>query len=482
MSTLNKPKFKKLVYSSFGGAPLLKSLWDHFDFSLLIRQSGINKRSGVPTWQLSFLFVVGLLAQCSSCVQMVDFYSKDRLLQSMFYGKSVTQSVFSRFMSSFAWERFNLKRVQRFQEDPDTKLEDGDIIALDDTQVPHNHAKNIPFVYRLFDHSAKQYVKAMNLVVLHALKSTGLQYPVLYSIWKKDNKQDEHLSKLDLALNMLKQLKSHLSKQARLWIAMDSWYFAKNFFLEIEELGFHWVTRAKKNSKLYRKVTIRGKERFITVLPEALYKEAKPVFSFWRKEGPLCMEFKDIYLKVDEIHNGQGYLKEPVLKPIKAVVSAYLEKDQETGETKETFALILSSRLEASAIETVQAYKKRWSIEIFFRNAKQELGLNNCHSTNEKHIHAHISLLFLAESLVRFAQWKYNEKKDMKEKVTHGQVVSLLFHTPCEVRAESKDSIQVYFDTTIQKYANFLELYWPRNLTMEWFDIHNNRDLAPLSG
>ena len=58
MSTLNKPKFKKLAYSSFGGAPLLKSLWDQFDLSLLMAQSGMHKKSGVPTWQLAFLFVV----------------------------------------------------------------------------------------------------------------------------------------------------------------------------------------------------------------------------------------------------------------------------------------------------------------------------------------------------------------------------------------------------------------------------------------
>ena len=67
VSTLNKPKFKKLAYSSFGGTPLVKSLWDRFDLSLLMAQSGMHKKSGVPTWQLAFLLVIGLLAQCSSC-------------------------------------------------------------------------------------------------------------------------------------------------------------------------------------------------------------------------------------------------------------------------------------------------------------------------------------------------------------------------------------------------------------------------------
>ena len=91
------------------------------------------------------------------------------------------------------------------------------------------------------------------------------------------------------------------------------------------------------------------------------------------------------------------------------------------GSAKETFALLLSNNIDFMAVEVVQNYKRRWSIEVFFRNAKQELGLNNCHSTKENHIHAHLSILFTAEALVRFAQWKYNHQKtDMKEEITHG--------------------------------------------------------------
>ena len=61
----------------------------------------------------------------------------------------------------------------------------------------------------------------------------------------------------------------------------------------------------------------------------------------------------------------------------------------------------------------------------------------------------------MAEALVRFAQWKYHQKTDIKEEITHGQVVDLLFHIRCEVHAKSKDSIQVYFDTTAKPFATF---------------------------
>ena len=69
----------------------------------------------------------------------------------MFSQKRVTQSVLSRFMvSAFRWDLFHLKRVRQFQLDEETKLVDGDVIALDDTLVVHEHAAKMPFLYRLF--------------------------------------------------------------------------------------------------------------------------------------------------------------------------------------------------------------------------------------------------------------------------------------------------------------------------------------------
>jgi hypothetical protein len=165
-------------------------------------------------------------------------------------------------------------------------------------------AKSI--IIQLFDHCTNTYVKAMNLVVIHARKANGLQYPLFYSIWNKEQENEIHLTKLDLALQMLQALKKQLPRPVRLCVAMDSWYFVKSLYLEIEKLEFDWVTKARKNTLLYRKVTIRGKERFIEILPEVLFKEAKPIFTFWRKKKSVCMAFKDIYIKM-ELSSKKGY-------------------------------------------------------------------------------------------------------------------------------------------------------------------------------
>ena len=155
---------------------------------------------------------------------------------------------------------------------------------------------------------------------------------------------------------MLQALKKQLPLPVRLCVAMDSWYFVKSLYLEIEKLEFDWVTKARKKTLLYRKVTIRGKERFIEIIPEVLFKEAKPIFTFWRKKKSVCMAFRDIYIKM-ELSSKNGYKKE----------------------------------------------------------------------------------------------------------ITHGQLVNLLFHIRCEVHAKSKDSIQVYFDTTAKPFVTFFRDFGLRN-------------------
>lgn len=103
------------------------------------------------------------------------------------------------------------------------------------------------------------------------------------------------------------------------------------------------------------------------------------------------------------------------------------------------------------------------------------------YSSHEKHIHEHLSLLFVAESLIRFTQWEI-KKTGSKEEVTYGQVAELLFHTRYEVNAKSKDSLQIYLDMGSRRFASFFQKYWPDYITMNWFDFPSNWDLYPQSG
>lgn len=72
-----KTVFENKQYGPGGGIPLLKSLWEKFDISLLFLQNGIVKHSGVSGWLLAFAYICGMIAQMPSFFQLVGEHNFD---------------------------------------------------------------------------------------------------------------------------------------------------------------------------------------------------------------------------------------------------------------------------------------------------------------------------------------------------------------------------------------------------------------------
>lgn len=483
MNALQKPKFRELQLSECAGVPILRTLWERFDISLLLTQSGMMKRSGVPSWLLCFLYVVGLISNCSSVVQMADLAQKDSLLKLMFKPWRLAQYTMSRFFTvSHAWKTFGKKRALRLQQDELTKLQEGDVVNLDDTHCAHPYAKQLPFLSWLFDHSTKTYSWAMNLVVIQAVLKSGLEYPLFYSIWHKPENKGEGLTKLDLAKQMLLMLRD--SVECRLWVAMDRWYLCKDFFVFLESNQFDWVTKAKRNTALFRKVIepLTRRERYEPLTPIMLIREVfKQLTASQKTSGLVSIAIPDIYMKQPyTLTNAKGkQVTKQKYVQIAAIVATRLKEDEaskkelsEGDETPATYKgayLLISNRYDAPE-EALQTYVKRWRIEVFFRTAKQELAFEKCHSESEAHHHAHFELLFTAETLLAVALFEMNKEKTSDDKgCTHGEMVRGLFHTRCQTRTRNhkgQERIYVDFDIEVQRFARLIRLFWPSHYLM----------------
>lgn len=484
MSALQKPKFKHLNHSECAGAPVLKSLWERFDFSLLLTQSGIMKRNGTPSWLLCFLYVVGLVSHCTSVVQMAKLVDKDALLQVMFQPWKLAQYTLSRFFTkSFAWTTFGKNRVARLQQDPLTALADGDVVNLDDTHSAHPFAKRLPFLSWLYDHSTKVYVWATNLVVLQAVLKSGLEYPLFYRIWHKPETKGEGLTKIDLARQMLLMLRESVTCQ--LWVAMDRWYLCKHFFSFLEENGFDWVTKAKRNTALFRKVIEpgTGRERFVPLTPVMMIREVFQKLTRQATSGLVSIAIPDIYMKrpYTTVNKKGKQVTKQRFVPIAAIVAMRLKEDEqletdsdetEGEDTPATYKgayLLISNRYDVPEA-ALRTYIKRWRIEVFFRTAKQELAFEKCHSESEAHHHAHFELLFAAETLLAVALYELNKGKTSDDEgYTHGEMVRGLFHTRCQVRVKNHKGIQrisTDCDIQVQQFARLIDLFWPKHYVM----------------
>ncbi|WP_187142866.1 hypothetical protein [Thermanaerosceptrum fracticalcis] len=113
----------------------------------------------------------------------------------------------------------------------------------------------------------------MNLVSTLAVLKNGLEYPMLWRFWVKTDRENEKQTKLDLAREMLSEIRR--LNNARLWGAMDRWFLCKKFLFWLIAQGFDWVTKAKSNTILYRKIydPVSRKGQYIKLNPKHLLKE-----------------------------------------------------------------------------------------------------------------------------------------------------------------------------------------------------------------
>lgn len=436
------------------------------------------------------MYAIGLVSNCSSVNQMALLASKDALLAMMFKPYKLAQYTLSRFFTtSFAWRTFGHKRVARLQEDSDTALKPDDIINLDDTHIAHPYAKKLPFLCWLFDSSSKTYSWCMNLVVLQAVLQNGLEYPLFYSMWHKVEKGEYGLTKIDLAKQMLLMLRKNVS--CRLWIAMDRWYLCKEFFVFLMDHHFDWVTKAKRNTALYRKVTEAGRrDRYVPVSARQLIKEAYKSLLSQRTTGLTAIALPDIYMKIPYPttgRKGQATTKDRLV-PIAAIVavrlkeeeesSVHMEENEESPATYKGAYLIISNRHDVPQ-KALEVYGKRWRIEVFFRMAKQDLAFGKCHSTSEAHQHAHMELVLATETLLAYALWQVNKEKTSNESCTHGEMVRGLFKTRCQVHSRNhKGTKRIYvdFDIEAHRFASLISAYWPKRLLMTWWPVYSSID------
>jgi hypothetical protein len=487
---LLQPKYKDLEQGNGAGIPILKAIWDKFDLSLLLSKSGIMKYSGVQSWIIVFAYIVGLIANKKSVLGISEYASNDKLLQPIFRNLKIAQCNFSRFFTSkYDWRLFGLKRVERLQQDVETALSEGDVIVLDDTKVAHPFGKKIPFLCWLFDSSSKIDVYCMNLVATIGVLNNGLKLPLFWRIWRKEENIDNRQSKIELSKQMLLDIRKVCKH--KLWVAMDRWFLCKNLFVWLVQNNFDWVTKAKRNTSLFRKEIepVTGRDRFIPVKPSTLIKE---VFFNLIKDGEKkelrAVSLPNIYIKLPQIiitKRGRKSSKN-IFTPIAAIAAIRLREDMEQTEdefdsVKDDIAtyrnayLLISNRVDAPE-EVLDAYIKRWSIEVFFRTAKQELGLNCCHSISENHHYAHIELLFTAETLLAFARWQLIIE-GVEEDFTHGQMVRSFFNAAYSIVLKANrtlKTIQVYFATDVRRFASLINKFWPVNIVLGWFSTANN--------
>jgi hypothetical protein len=328
----------------YGGAIIIKGMWDYLDCDSLLQSAGIQKRSGVPAGCLAFNYVLKPMMDAGSINRTNKRTRGDQLLQELI--PSHDQSTLNRFLNApHDWHALNTLRVQALQKRRRTMAQENGLVVLDDVVI-RKHGEKMEEIAYVWDPVEEKPVLGYDLVVLYYTDAEK-SYPINFAYKLKEN------DRISLAIKMAEEL-GELGVEAKL-IVFDAWYFALELITRYRDLGLTWVTRSKKNRLfIVDGVTVHAEEMIRSGVKEAV------------AELP-----------------GYG--------PVKLVVAEIDDKRR----------LLVASDLRMKREEVVKVYRDRFQIDNpFFRDSKQEMGLAGFHTRRFRALVAHTVMCFLSHTLI----------------------------------------------------------------------------------
>lgn len=295
------------------------------------------------------------------------------------------------------WARIVLLFAKQVLRIIDLKSEDNDpqaprFLVVDDSLLPKT-GKKIETIGKVHDHSTQQYPLGMKMVTLaysdgksfvplefsmhneprkdgnRGLKKKELkaQYSKARPAGSPGAKRVEQVGqkKISAALGMISRV-LRMQKLLRVdYVLADSWYMSYDFIAGI--LGCRKGVGVIGLMKSNRKIAINGKTYMANTVPDIKRKLIKRSTKFKCRYIQINIVYQDIEMR--------GYWV------------------QMKGQN--TWKLLISTDRKLSFIKAMRYYQNRWSIEVFFKDCKQNLGLNDCHSTDfDAHV-ANTSVVFM---------------------------------------------------------------------------------------
>jgi len=332
--------------------------------------AGIRKHEGVSARQLLFVLTNLVFLHITSVHDLLrrPLTSLVQAPKDAFYRFKKAEwswGPFYRRFLTYLWKRLHWSRTARHN-----------CLILDSSVLPKrgNRLENLSFVY---DHSQGKTVKGYEILTLGLLTPRNF-YPVNFGhhfsqrapaeaeeaqprrvrgALARRLKEARELTKPALALKMLQTARAQ-GLPAR-YLLVDAWFTSPTFCRSVQDLGLEVIGRLKRDRTLYyRDGTGYTLDQLYQAHKHRLVKDAA----------------LGLALLAVPVTCGNGLTGTIVF------TKGYKEPDLETrsgGKIKAQppWAAFFTTDLTLIAAQVVQKYLGRWAIEVFFKEAKQRLGL-----------------------------------------------------------------------------------------------------------
>jgi SRSO17 transposase len=310
---------------------------------------------------------------------------------------------FNNFFLVGRWDPEELLRKKAYELLARLKPRKGDIIYLiiDDSKK-QKRGKDMEGVSIFYDSSTDSYFLAHKFVKA-TLKFRGHVIPFAIRLYVKK----EECPQLELEFKKLTQLAAQIIREfapprgVKVRVLFDSYYMCHTVVKACRKKGFRFVSVLKSNRNLFK----RGRKLKVGKYGRNLFRrkeKEKKNFVIHKESGKVNYTYVDV-----------GWLDVSNLGKLHVLFSR-------KGRDKKILGIVTDDP-ELSGADMIRTYNERWSIEVFFKDAKQLLGLGQYQNGSYIAAVTHLHLVCFAYALLTHiaieregAQGKRKSKKAAK--------------------------------------------------------------------
>ncbi|GGX48718.1 IS4 family transposase [Saccharospirillum salsuginis] len=350
--------------------------WKQLNLNALVRKVGFNKRTGLPVTEVVFLLMVWRWLK----VQSIAMFSRQGLDLFSQANKDVMYDLLKR--NDLNWQALHGQTAKSVYRQQDVAQHQVRAYVLDDSIQARRGCK-MEGVSSHFDHTEGRHVLGHQVLTL-GLATEQAFLPLDSQLYvgqsrvqaPQEDFDDQRCvvarrfreatrsSKPEMAANMLKRAR-RLGLNAE-YLLGDAWFGTKTMIRTSQEVAVTAILRMKKNEMKYR-FSENGQAIMLTA--KELHQRVARLN--WRKVNNLPYQAMSIDVQLDVSAKGEPQN----WRPVRLVFVRGVADGSKSTVGKKDWALFLSTDTGLSLVKILELYALRWSIEVYFKEAKQHLGL-----------------------------------------------------------------------------------------------------------
>ena len=333
-------------------------------------------------------------------------------MNSIFYAHS-DQSALNNFITDSTWNdekledaryKYILEGIRRCEKDTEGK----GILILDDTLSHHESAKHMEFAGKFYDHADQSFTWGHDVVTAHLAKGR-LSIPLSSEIYlKKEQLEDEdYLASINRRTEENKEeslpgdvrqilesenfkTKNEIARELISkaydkgipfsFVIADTWFLNRETVGLIESLKKDWVFGCKSD----RVVLMPNGWMSLSEWAKALSKDKFKPVNVWYEKKKHVFYCYAANLKMRSLDG----------RRVRIVVS--YDNKELNGDPH----FYCTNRLDWSIYQILSLYARRWRVDVFYRDSKQNLGLEDYEVRKISGARRHIQMVFTADALL----------------------------------------------------------------------------------